>query len=63
MNLNSELNIELHYSKFATGRELFGIGIAENMHMVEHIAYSLFGLSRLRGTVIASINFFMNGKI
>ena len=63
MNLNSELNIELHYSMFATGRELYGIGIAENMHMVMPIAYSLFGLSRLRRKVIASINFFMNGKI
>ena len=63
MNLNSELNIKLHYFKFATGRELYGIGIAENMHMAEHIAYSLFDLSRFRGTGIASINFFMNGKI
>ena len=63
MNWNSELNIKLHYFKFATGRELYGIGIAENMHVVEHIAYSLFDLSRLRGKVIASINFFMNGKI
>ena len=62
MNLNSELNIKLHYFKFATGRELYGIRFAENIRMIEHIAYSLFDLSRHQRTAIASINFFMKRK-